>query len=244
MAFLSSEASKELENALPGTQLIEYWRQVAQAMSEGSRTFLSFAVVGLVSRGWLNPLDKVIEAAIEDLGEKPDVVAKSVEELKSVGALVVDGQRIVLLAGIFFTSKTRMSYFMGDEQKVYLLGPLAGLAVSRALGRPGDVQTACFGSDEKTKLRLSCDENGVHSRSPESVCMFLRDWTGESHPADAIGEGGFFADDDALCAWQENHDEPEGMPLPSMMFSMATTELGDQLGSALETMLDRVANFS
>ena len=74
--------------------------------------------------------------------------------------------------------------------------------------------------------------------------MFLPAWDGSISPAEAAAGGGLFADDDALGAWQGSHGDPDGMPLTSMFFPMAATDLGDKLGRALESMLDHVANFA
>ena len=63
------------------------------------------------------------------------------------------------------------------------------------------------------------------------------------HPVEAMKAGGLFVDDAALAAWQEGLEDPDGMPLMSMMFPMAATELGSQLGEALDSLLDRFANY-
>lgn len=243
MAFLTAEQLELVQKTSPGLQLVAYWTDVAEKLGEDARSLLSFLVSGLISRGWLKPFDGSMEAAVEGLDFEPARAQAAAEELIAVGLMQVADGRITTLAGIFSTTPTQTTYFMGEDQSIHLLGGLGALSVSKALGRPGEVLADCGFSDPKIRLKLVCDASGVHSRSPDTVCTFLPHWDGECHPADALAGGGLFADDDALYNWQERVGEPEGMPLPSMMFPMAATELGAQLGKALESCLDRFANF-
>ena len=243
MAFLTGDSLTKIENAGPGLQLVTWWTSVAGEASDDARSVLSFTVSGLINRGWVKPLPGTITAAVDGLDIKEERVVAAVEELQRYGLMQVVDDRITTLAGIFSTVRSRTTFFMGSEQQVHLLGPLAALAASQALGRTGEVLADCAHSDPNVRLRLECDENGVHTRSPDSICAFLADWRGEEHPADAMRGGGLFADDDALGAWQEAADDPDGMPLMSMMFPIASIEVGGQLGKALESLLDRFANF-
>ncbi len=243
MAFLSGDSLARIENAGPGLQLVTWWTFVAAEASDDARSVLSFTVSGLINRGWVKPLPGTIAAAVDGLDISEERVTAAATELQGFGLMQVEGERITTLAGIFSTVRSRSTFFMSEDQQVHLVGPLAALAASQALGRSGEVLADCAQSEPTVRLRLECDENGVDSRTPDSICAFLADWNGEAHPADAMRQGGLFADDDALAAWQEKHGEPDGMPLMSMMFPIASIELGGQLGKALESLLDRFANY-
>lgn len=243
MAFLSDDSRPLIDNAAPGLQLLSYWTAVADEADSDARSLLSFAVSGLITRGWVSPLDATLVAAADGLDLASDRLTAAADSLQQLGLLQVKDGRIATLAGIFSTARTSTTFFMGEDQKVHLLGPLAALAASKALARPGEVFTRCSHSEPARRLRLECDESGVHSRTPDSICAFLPAWNGDSHPVGAMRGARVFADDDALAAWQEAHGDPEGMPLMSMMFPIAATELGGQLGAALASLLDRFANF-
>jgi hypothetical protein len=243
MAFLTGDALSPISGAAPGLQLIPYWASVSEKTGEDARSLLSHIVSGLVSRGWVHPLEKTLELSVDGLGLSADRVQTAAAELDSSGLIQVDDGKIRSLAGLFSTTPTRITYFMEDDLSVHLLGALAALAVPQALGRPGELMADCGHTGSEKRLKLECDEEGVHSRIPETVALFLPDWGGEEHPADIISGGGLFADDEALAAWQAANGEPEGMPLASMMFPMAASELGSQLGNAICPLLDRFANF-
>ncbi len=244
---LPAEAQAAVDAASPGLQLVAFLSWAAEHLDEDQRTLLSYAASSLVNRGWLSPLPKLLEAASDSLGIAPERLGLAQQALADLGLFEVDGERIVSIAAVLATGKTDITYHVKDdhEERVQLTGPLAALGIARGLSRPGEVVAKCRGTDEtKTRVTLVCDVSGVHSRKPESVAMFLPDWKGDTPPSAALRGGGLFLDDDALAEWQTRHDDPDGMPLTSMFFPMAATDLGDKLGTALESMLDHVANFA
>ncbi len=244
MPFVTGEALEAIQGAPPGLEIARYWQYVAQQLPERAATLLSHAVKGLTSRGWIHPLDRLIDTSAEHLGETPEALHAAADDLRRLGLLSVgDDGRITALAGLFSTEPTDIAYVMGGDMKVYLLGPLAALAVSRALGRSGEVRARPTDGGD-SRLVLGCDESGIHSRDPESICLFLAAWDGEVSPHDATRGGGLFADDDGLYAWQEARPDVHGMPLASMMFAMAATELGRDLGEALDGILHHVGNYA
>ena len=244
MSFLQGDALERVQAAAPGLQLAAWFDHIAENLSEEARALLSYAVSGLVSRGWVSTPDKLLEAAVDAVGEPSNKLRLALDELERVGMVRVQDGKFTSLAGVLSLRKTRISYFMQGDAQVHLLGPLAALAVSQGLGRPGDVMADCAVSKPRKRLKLSCDATGVHSREPDTIAMFLPHWDGTSHPAEAIAGGGLFVDDDALAQWQEAHADVDGMPLSSFMFPMAATDLGARTGRALEQVLDRFGAFA
>jgi hypothetical protein len=243
MSFLEGDALARVQSAPPGLQLAVWFDHIAEALSEDSRALLSYAVSGLVSRGWISTPEKLVDNAVEAVGESHAKLKTALDELESMGMVRVDNGRFTSLAGVLSLQRTKTSYFMTDDAQVHLLGPLAALAVPKGLGRPGEVMANCAVSDPLKRLTLECDERGVHSRSPDTIAMFLPYWDGTTHPSDAIAGGGLFVDDAALAQWQEANPDVDGMPLSSVMFPMAATDLGARTGKALEAVLDRYASF-
>ena len=251
MAQFSDAARTAIAGAAPGLQLISWYTWVASQLDEDQRTLLSFAVSSLVNRGWLSPLTKLAETAVESLGLSEERVMTALMVLEDHGLLETEDDRIVSLAAVISTTKTDVTYFLGEDHAtpISLVGPIAALGIARALNRGGELVAKCSGTqgdEEKAsdRVTLLCDESGIHSRKPESVALFLPSWDGTTSPASAVARGGLFVDDDALPQWQTEHDDPDGMPLTSMFFPMAATDLGDKLGKALESMFDHVANFA
>lgn len=244
MSFLQGDALQRVQAAPPGLQLAAWFDHIAESLSENARALLSYAVSGLVSRGWVSSPEKLLEAAVDAVGDDPAKLKAALDELEASGMVRIEDGKFTSLAGVLSMRKTRISYFMTGDAQVHLLGPLAALAVGKGLGRSGDVMADCAVSKPKVRLKLACDETGVHSRAPDTIAMFLPHWDGTTHPADAIAGGGLFVDDDALAQWQEKHPEADGMPLSSFMFPMAATDLGARTGKALEQVLDRFGAFA
>ncbi len=243
MSFLEGDALERVQAAPPGLQLAAWFDHVAATLSEDARTLLSYAVSGLVARGWVSSAEKLLESAVDAIGEDHAKLKAALDELEKAGMVRIEDGKFTSLAAVLSLRKSNISYFMNEDAQVDLLGPLAALAVAKGLGRSGDVMVNCAVSDPPKRLKLSCDDTGVHSREPDTIAMFLPHWDGTTHPADAITAGGLFVDDEALAKWQENNPDIDGMPLSSFMFPMAATDLGAQTGAALEAVLDRFGVF-
>ncbi len=242
-AFLPDDARALLQKDTPGLELLRYWKNTAETLSEPARVLLSYLVSGLIGRGWAHPIEKAMESAGETLDLKPDALKAALAELQAADLLTLDGSRIATLGGLLSTRATGAQLYIDHEHQVHLLGPFAGLAVTIALQKPGEVRVVCS-HDRATKLVLVSDINGVVSRDPETVAVFLPSWDGIVSPTAAMAAGGFFADDEALGKWEEEKKDPPGMPLASFMFPMAATDLGQQLGQAMHAILNHLPDFS
>ncbi len=243
MSFDPTSFRASIGAASPGLEPVAWFVQAAREASEPGRILLSQAASSFVTRGWLPALDSLCDLAAEHGGVASDAIRGSVPQLVALGLLVVDDGKIIEFAGAFSARATGLRYVAEGGGEVHLVGPLASLGVAQGLGRPGRIVGTCAGGGGEA-FELHCDETGIHTRTPETVAMFLPAWDGESVPGAAIAAGALFADDDALAEWQERSGEPDGMPLASVLFPMATSDLGPQLGASLESLLDRLANFA
>ena len=244
MTFLSEGALQEVRRDPPGLELQRYWRRTAGTTSVPARALLSHLAAGLVSRGWIQPVDKLLDSAAETLSEPRAVLRGALDELIASDLLTLadDGQRVLTLGGLLSTRPTGLLFYVDHDHTAHLVGPLAGLAVAQAMQLKGEVRATC--PVTKQKLVLSCDTAGIDSRNPETIALFLPAWDGAVRPTVAMAGGGFFADDESLGRWQEDNGDPAGMPLASFMFPMAATDLGQELGAALEAVLGHLPDFS
>ncbi len=250
MSYDSPEFRTRVRDALPGLEPVEWLIYAASAVSEPGRVLLSQAASSLVTRGWLPPLDNLVDIASEHGGIARSDLHASVAELVSLGLLELEDGKITEFAGTFTTRvgtnrpRADLRYLVEGDGEVHLIGPMSILGVARGLGRSGRVVGSCAVGGSAAAITLHCDESGIHSREPDTVAMFLPKWDGAGSLGAAIAGSALFASDDALAAWQEAAGAPDGMPLASFMFPIAATDLGHRLGASLETMLDRLANFA
>ncbi len=242
MAWLRNEDLLQIGKDPPGLELAGYWRRAAIGVPDSARRLLSYLTSSLASRGWLASADNLLVQAVEHLAEPAHQVQTDWQFLVDRDLLSLDQGKVVALVGLLATRPTRLSYVVDTHHELHLVGPLAALAVARALGKPGEVRATCLGNGQ-TRLRLMCDAHRVQARQPETIGLFLPSWDGLIAPSQASAAGGLFADDDALGAWQDRNGDPAGMPVPAMFFDMAAIELGQQVGAALEGLLNHLPDF-
>lgn len=242
MAPVQDSEIQRIRKDPAGLEIARYWQRVAAETPDGARRLLSYMTSSLLSRGWLGSADKLLESAAEQLGEPEAQVRAEWDLLLDRDLLQVDQGKIVALAGLFSMRPTGMVFRYDSQHEVHLLGPLAALAVSRAVLKSGEVRGVCA-SDMATKLVLGCDAHGIATRHPESMALFLPGWDGSVAPSTASMGGGLFRDDEALSAWQDKNGDPDGMPIASVLLPMAGGDIADSLGKALESLLNHLPDF-
>ena len=236
------EAIARIRKAPPGLEVARYWHHVAAATPDSAKRLLSYIASALLARGWLQPTDRVLESATETLGEEAAQIKADFDILVAADLVTLDGPKIVCLAGLLCTKPTGILFKFEGQHEVHVAGPLAAIAIGKALQKSGEIRAVCA-EDKATKLVLKCDTAGITERTPEETCLFLQAWTGDTTPTAVMAQGGFFRDDDALGRWQESAGDPNGMPLASMLFGMAVGDLGQEVGAALESVLNHLPDF-
>lgn len=242
MTATSLERPETQHRDPPGLELAGHLQRVCPATGDTARKLLSWLASNLVRRGWVQAVDKSLDAAAEQTDLHREKLQAALDELVKAGLVELDGTRIASVAGLLSTRPTGVDFVMADGHTVHLLGPLAALAAAQALQQAGEIRTNCLVTGKR--LVLGCDSAGIASRDPETICVFLPAWDGVLALGTWAAMGGFFADDEALGRWQEDKADPAGMPLTSFMFPMAATELGASLGKALEDTLNHLPDFS
>ncbi len=241
-AFDRTPFSATFSQAAPGLEAAEWLIAAAAQASPAGRLLLSQAAASLVNRGWISSPDAVVEQVAAHADLHVDRLREEVEQLARSGLLTLFDGKILDIAGCLSARPTAWRFHPEGHSAVHLVGPLAALGVARGLGRPGVFRGRCSGGgDSAPTVELHCDSQGVHTRAPETLAMFLPAWPGTTYPSEAIAAGRIFADDDALSRWQADAQEPPGLPLPSYLFPFAATDLGDRLGAALESIFDALA---
>ena len=236
------EAIARIRKAPPGLEIARYWQVVATHTPDSARRLVSYLASALLARGWLQAADRVLEAAADTLGESADHVKADFDLLVAADLLTVEAGKITCIAGLMSIKPTGLVFKFDGQHEIHLPGPLAAIAIGKALQKAGEVRATCA-DDKTTKLVLKVDKAGIVERTPEEICLFLRAWNGETPPTAASSAGGLFRNDDALGRWQEQAGDPAGMPLASLLFGMAVGDLGLQVGGALESVLNHLPDF-
>lgn len=242
MGFLDEAEQARLRQDPSGLEIARYWQRAATHLPEGPRRLLSHVASSLMSRGWLPAADKMLAAAADQLGEPLPRVEAWAEQLTAVDLLHMADGKFAVVAGLLSTRPTGLTFHFDDRHEIHLNGPLAALAVSRALQRSGEIRSSC-GEDKTTALRLHADLSGITAHAPADMALFLPAWDGAAPPSAAALGGGFFRDDEALDRWQARQGQPGGMPVAAMMLPMASMEIGERLGSALQSLLDHLPDY-
>ncbi len=223
-----------------GLEVLEHLCRVAAAASPAARGLLSTATSGLIGRGWLPSLDSLIETTSHTLDIPTADLRAELPWLQASGLLEIADSKVISLGCLFTTRKTALTLVLDDRHAIHLLGPLAALAAPIALAHAGEVRGKCALA---VPLRLLADAEGVHTRDPDGLALFLpAQQPGQTLP-EVMAAGVFLADDDALAAWQAQHGEPAGMPVLAMFFAMAAGDLGGKLGRALAPLFSHLPDF-
>ncbi len=225
-----------------GLELLDHLCRVAAAASPAARGLISTATSGLLGRGWLPSVDSLIETTSHSLDIAPADLRAELPWLQETGLLEIADNRVLSLGCLFATRKTGLTLALDEKHAVDLLGPLAALAAPIALQHAGEIRGRCAQSPD-IAFQLLADEEGVHSRDPASVALFLPAWQPGQRPTQVMAAGVFLADDDALSDWQSRHGEPQGMPVLGMFFAMAAGDLGAKLGAALAPLFNHLPDF-
>ncbi len=226
----------------PGLEVLGHLCRVAAAASPAARGLLSTATSGLLGRGWLPSLDSLLETTSHTLDIAPDLLRAELPCLRASGLLEISENRVMSIGCLFSTRKTGLTLTLDHKHAVDLLGPLAALAAPIALAHAGAIRGHCAQAPD-VQLRLMADEEGIHSREPDGVALFLPAWQPGQKPTEVMAAGVFLADDAALADWQAQHGEPAGMPVLSMFFALAAGDLGGQLGRALAPLFSHLPDF-
>jgi hypothetical protein len=241
MTYQSQPFHDVVRCAPPGLEVVEWLVFAASNVSPAGRLVLSHAAASLLNRGWLPSMSSLVEQAQAHGDHDNAALEAGVVELERAGLLVLDGGKVLELGGAISTKPTGWVFAPETGNEVHLVGPLAAFGVAQALGHPGVVRGRCAVGAEP--LELHCDTTGVHTRAPETLAMFLPVWDGVTAPGGAVTAGMLFHSDDALSEWQAGHGDPDGLPLASFVFPFATTDLGERVGKALESLFDALATF-
>jgi hypothetical protein len=154
----------------PGLELARHLERQAATLTEGARKLLSWLASSLVRRGWVQAIDKALDAAAEATELDKTALQTALDELVAVGLVELDGTRIASIAGLLSTRPTGVDFAMADGHSVHLLGPLAALAAAQALQSAGEIRATCAVTGQR--LALGCDTSGIASRHPETICVF------------------------------------------------------------------------
>lgn len=226
----------------PGLELLQHLKQVAGEASPAARGLLSMATSGLIGRGWLPSLDALLASTAHTLDIPESSLRDTLPWLQERGLLELSDQRILSVGCLFSTKPTPLTLTLADRHEVYLLGPLAALTAPVALQLTGEIRSHCQ-IFPQIRLRLACDGEGVHTRDPQTLSLFLPAWQpGEAAPS-IMARGVLVRDEEALETWQAQHGDPQGMPVTGLLFAMAASDLGVQLGHAMAGLFTELPDF-
>ena len=119
---IAPQCQKAIDEAGAGLAFIAWLQWTAASLDEDQRGVVSYAASALSNRGWLSPLPKFTESAVDALGLSQERIEAAVDALVSNGMLGVDQERITHIAATISTARTSLTYISSDEgvEPIYL----------------------------------------------------------------------------------------------------------------------------
>lgn len=195
----------------PEMNLYFFYQQIVDDVGGLDMEILEFLVAAGTSRGWFPSMVKVSERFSEEYSAQK--TAEAIAKLRRLRLLSIgDDDKIGQIIGGITHEKTCVRAITEDNVAFYLVSALDALTIAPTLQKEVRITTTCGMTDETIELKISA-EGDLTGSTPHEVTAFVPGWDGEAPLAETMQAGRFFKNDEQLHLWQQEHGEPDGLPL-------------------------------
>jgi len=202
----------------------------AKELKDTHHELLNEIARAITERGWIQPIDAIVEKLVEQDGLKKDNVVAAIGELVHRRLLSLDDskQRFVGFLGSISFTPTDFRAHLDNGIDVYTYGGMELLAVNSTLLKPVDVFTKCpvTGHD----LKLSIAKEQITESNHAGICGFMAEWDGVAPLSQVAASSPLFYDDEAMDKWLALHPDVKGTELPGDLLLWVGMEAAKQLG--------------
>ncbi len=210
--------------------LLAYFRKMKAEMSSLEHDLLNELARALIERGWLPPIDTVLNTLKEMMpAERVDAARAELEHRRLVQIESASGN-VTGLLGTLSVARTPHRAHMDGGIDVYTHGGMDLLGVSGMLLKSVDIHTACPISGTAITMRI--EDGQIVSASPNGVAGFQANWNGELPLSEVAENSPLFASDEALETWQANNPFIAGTALPADLLLWVGMSMVEPLAAA------------
>ena len=222
------------EPIAPEMNLYMFFKGIAGDVTELERVILEFLVAAGTARGWFPTLATVVERFSEEETEEAALEALAGLRRKRLVHLTGDGAVRSIVSGITH-QKTPFRALSSENVPFHLVSALDALTIAQTLQKGVHIRTTCPVSG--VDIELEVDARGdLVSASPHEVTAFISGWDGEADIPATLAESRFFAGDEMLRFWQNEHGDPEGLPLTQDTIRIVGLEMAGALAALYTRM--------
>ena len=218
--------------------IIRFFEQMAKELKEVHYEILNELARAITERGWILPIDAVVQRIAENSSVSADKVTAGIAELARRRLVDLDetGQRFSgFLGGISFQPTPHRAH-LETGVDVYTHGAMELLTVSATLLKRVDAFTRCPVTNKDIQLAIANDQ--ITSSNLEGVAGYLAEWDGAAPLALVAANSPLLASDEALESWETKRPGARGMAFPSFLMPVAMQEAA-KLGSLRFMLIGR-----
>ncbi len=211
--------------------LIQFYQAQAKELKDAHHELLNEIARGVAERGWIQPVDAVVQRLVDQGGLSKDKLLAAVQDLVHRRLLTLDpsGERFTGMLGSLSFTPTEHRAHLESGVDVYTFGGMELLSVNSTLLKPVDVFTKCPVTG--TELRLTIAKEQIVSSNINGISGFMAEWDGTSPLSEVAARSPLFADDAAMEKWLADNKGVKGTELPGDLLLWIGMEAAKELGA-------------
>lgn len=211
--------------------LLQFYEAQARELKDAHHEVLNELARALGERGWVQPIDAVVERIVDQWHLSKDKIVLAIDDLIHRRLLAVDGThtRFTGFLGNICFEHTPHRAHLANGIDVFVHGGMELLTINSTLLKPVDVFTIC--PITRQEIRLHIDKEQITSANVNGVSGFLADWDGVEPLSTVAARSPLFADDAAASQWLALNPGVRGTEIPGDLFLWVGMEAARQLGA-------------
>ena len=204
--------------------LLRFYEQLVRELKDIHHEVLNELARAITERGWVQPLEAVVQRIVESNSSNADKVRAAVADLVRDRMIDLDetGERFTgFLGGVAFQATPHRAHLESGVD-VYTHGGMELLAVGATLLKNVDVFTRCPVTGQELQLTIVKDE--IVASNIVGIAGYLAEWDGAAPLSVLAANSPLFASDEALESWESKRPGSRGTALPSYLLPVAMQE--------------------
>jgi len=210
--------------------LAQFLGAQAKELKDVHHELLNEIARAIAERGWIQPIDAVVNKLVEQDGINRDKLKGAIADLVHRRLLVLDETQTRFagfLGSISFTPTAYRAH-LDNGIDVYTYGGMELLAVNSTLLKRVDVFTRC--PITNAELELTIVKEQIVDTNIAGISGFMAEWDGSESLFDVAARSPLFADDAAMEKWVAQNPSIKGTELPGDLLLWVGMEAAKQLG--------------
>jgi len=211
--------------------LARFFEAQGRELRESHHEVLNEIARAMTERGWVLPIDRLLERLVEQSHLAEDKLRAAIHDLMHRHLLTLDpsGARVTGFLGCYSLDHTPHRAHLDNGIDVFVHGGLELLTVNSTLLRSVDVFSIC--PMTHTRLHLRIEREQIVRTDPSGISGFMAEWDGVEPLAAVAARSPLFAGDEAAARWHALNPGVRGTELSGDLLLWIGMEAARELGS-------------